>query len=217
MSVTVHPRIKSAVSPKEIERWRNIPTAIVADISKGACLLNPDIRPLLPPGKQPRMFGFAVTAICAAPDFGAVLHALDHMERGDVLVIAADGHRGNAMIGGILGGHLRRKEAAGIVCDGAVRDVAELAGWPELPVFTRYITPLGPTGVERGEVNAPAIVGGITINPGDLIIGDDDGVVSLRPEYVHTLIDAAEAKFALEVKWQSSLEGGRSVKETFRL
>lgn len=217
MAVTVHAKSKPVASAQEIERWRNVPTAIIADISKGACLIDPNIRPLMPPGKQPRMFGFAVTAICIPPDFGAVLHALDLMESGDVLAISAGGHRGNAMIGGILGGHLRRKGAAGIVCDGAVRDVTELAGWPELSVFTRHITPRGPTGVEHGKVNGPAMIGGVTINPGDLIIGDDDGVVALTAELIFTLIDAAEAKLALEAKWQSSLAGGKSVKETFGL
>jgi 4-hydroxy-4-methyl-2-oxoglutarate aldolase len=217
MAVTVHAKVKPVASPQEIERWRNIPTAIIADISKGACLIDPNIRPLMPPGKQPRMFGLAVTAVCVPPDFGAVLHALDLVERGDVLAISTGGHRDNAMIGGILGGHLRRKGAAGIVCDGAVRDVMELASWQELSVYARHITPRGPTGVEHGEIDASAMIGGVTINPGDLIIGDDDGVVALTPEFIRTLIDAAEAKLALEVNWQSSLAGGKSVKETFGL
>jgi 4-hydroxy-4-methyl-2-oxoglutarate aldolase len=217
VSVTVHPRTSLQVNAQEIERWRNVPTAIIADVSKGACLIDPDIRPLMPPGKQPRMFGFAVTALCEPPDFGAVLHALELVQPGDVLVIDAGAHRDNAMIGGILGGHLRRKGAAGILCDGAVRDVAELAGWPDLPVFTRFITPRGPTGAQRGKVNTAATIGGRKISPGDLIIGDDDGVVALNAEMIRTLIEPAEAKLALEEKWQASFAAGKSVKETFDL
>jgi 4-hydroxy-4-methyl-2-oxoglutarate aldolase len=217
VSVTVHPRTSLQVNAQEIERWRNVPTAIIADVSKGACLIDPDIRPLMPPGKQPRMFGFAVTALCQPPDFGAVLHALELVRLGDVLVIDAGAHRDNAMIGGILGGHLRRKGAAGILCDGAVRDVAELAGWPDLPVFARFITPRGPTGAQQGEVNATTTIGGRKVSPGDLVIGDDDGVVVLNAEMIRTLIDAAEAKLALEEKWQASLAAGKSVKETFGL
>jgi 4-hydroxy-4-methyl-2-oxoglutarate aldolase len=217
MSVILHKRPNTTASAPEIERWRNVPTAIVADVSDGACLIDPAIRPLLPPGKQPRLFGFAVTAICAPPDFGAVLHALDGIAPGDVLVIAAGGHRENAMVGGILGGQLRRKRAAGIVCDGAVRDVAELANWPDLPVFTRHVTPRGPTAAQLGHVNAPANIGGRTVAPGDLIIGDDDGLVSLNAEMIRTLIEKAEAKLALEVKWQTSLAAGTSIKETFGL
>jgi 4-hydroxy-4-methyl-2-oxoglutarate aldolase len=217
MTVTVHSKQASTATTHEIERWRKIPTAIIADVSDGACLIDPAIRPLLPPGQQPRLFGFAVTAVCQPPDFGAVLHALDIIEHGDVLVIAAGGHRGHAMIGEILGGHLRRKGAAGIVCDGAVRDVAELAGWNDLPVFTRHITPRGPTGAQLGEVNGPAVIGGRRIASGDLIIGDDDGLVSLNALMIPALIEKAEAKLAMEVKWQASLAAGKSIQETFGL
>jgi regulator of RNase E activity RraA len=217
MTVAVHPKSKAIASAQEIERWRKIPTAIIADVSDGACLIDPAIRPLLPPGQQPRLFGFAVTAVCEPPDFGAVLHALDVIERGDILVINTRGHRDNAMIGEILGGHLRRKGAAGIVCDGAVRDVAELASWADLSVFARHITPRGPTGAQLGQVNTPAMIGGRRIEPGDLISGDDDGLVSLSLEMIRTLIEKAEAKLAMEIKWQASLAAGKSIKETFGL
>ncbi len=200
-----------------LARWRHVPTAIIADVSNGACLIDPDIRPLIPAGRQPRLFGRAVTAMCAPPDFGAVLHALDGLVAGDVLVIAAQGHRDNAMIGGILGGHLRRKGAAGIVCDGAVRDVAELAAWSDLSVYARFITPRGPTAWQQGEVNAPVEIGGRVISAGDLVIGDDDGLVSLTSEEMTTLISKAEAKLSLEADWQKSLAAGQSVKETFGL
>lgn len=217
MAVTVHSKPKPGVTAQEIERWRKVPTAIVADVSDGACLIDPAISPLMPPGQQPRLFGFAVTAVCEPPDFGAVLHALDKIEPGDILVIDAKGNRHNAVIGEILGGHLRRKGAAGIVCDGAVRDVAELAGWKDLSVFTRHITPRGPTAAQRGAVNAPARIGGHVIAPGDLIIGDDDGLVFLNEALIRTLIENAEAKLAVEVKWQESLATGKSIKETFGL
>ena len=101
--------------------------------------------PLAPAGQQPPLLGCAVTAYCEPPDFGAVLHALEHVEEGDVLVIAAAGAREFAMIGEILCGHLRRRGGVGVVVDGAVRDVATLAGFSDFAVFARHITPLGPT------------------------------------------------------------------------
>ena len=136
---------------------------------------------------------------------------------GEVLVIAAAGHAETAMIGEILGGHLRRRGACGLVCDGAIRDVATLAGWDDFPVFTRYVTPRGPSAAERGAVNRPVIVGGCLVTPGDLVIGDDDGLVSLTPSAVRGRIGDAEAKLALEAEWQAHLAGGRSVRETFGL
>lgn len=155
MSVKIHQVSESLISAELLERWRKIPVAVLVDVSNGTCQIDPGIRPLRAPAQQPRLFGRAVTALCAPPDFGAVLGALDLVKAGDVLVIAAQGNAQHAMIGGILGGHLRRKGAAGIVCDGAIRDVAELASWNELSVYSRSITPLGPTGVSLGEVNAP--------------------------------------------------------------
>ena len=94
---------------------------------------------------QPVLFGRAITARCEPPDFGAVLHAIDLVGKGDVLVIAADGVTTHAMVGDILGGHLRNKGAAGCVCDGAVRDTHTLAGWYDFPVYCKTITPRGPS------------------------------------------------------------------------
>ncbi len=209
--------MSAGVLPEEFERWRNVPTAIVADVSGGACLIDPAIRPLRPAGQQPRLFGKAVTAHCQPPDFGAVLRALDEVKPGDALVIEAQGNRDHAMLGEVLGGHLRRLGAAGVVCDGAVRDVAELAGWNDLSVYCRSITPRGPTGVSLGSVNVQVTVGGLAINPGDLLIGDDDGLVALTPELARQHIVAADAKLALEVEWQKKLASGLSIKSTFRL
>ena len=175
------------------------------------------IRPLRPAGRQPRLFGRAVTALCEPPDFGAVLHALELVAPGDVLVIAAAGHAETAMIGEILGGHLRRLGCRGLVCDGAVRDVATLAGWDDLPVFTRWITPRGPASADRGAVNLPVVIGGCVVSPGDLMIGDDDGLVALTPAAIRGRIGGAEAKLALEAEWEASLASGRSGAGNLRL
>ena len=217
MSVTIHAVPTSDLSQTDIERWRTVPVAIAVDLGRDVGQIDPQIRPLLPPGQQPRLFGHAVTAVCEPPDFGAVLYALDLIEPGDVLVIAADGHAETAMIGDILGGHLRRLGGAGLVCDGAVRDVATLAGWADFSVFARYITPRGPSSAEHGSVNLPVPVGGQVVNPGDLVIGDDDGLVALSPSTVRARIDDAEAKLARENEWKANLARGKTVRETFGL
>ncbi len=123
MTVTVHSVPAPLLTPEEIEPWRAVPVAVAVDLVPDQ-QIDPLIRPLNPPGKQPRLFGRAVTAQCEPPDFGAVLHALEHAGPGDVLVIAAGGNAQFAMIGEILSGHLRNRGCAGVVCDGAVRDVA---------------------------------------------------------------------------------------------
>jgi 4-hydroxy-4-methyl-2-oxoglutarate aldolase len=218
MPVTMHP-LPSApgLAPAEIERWRTVPVAVAVDLGRDVGQIDPAIRPLRPAGQQPPLIGRAVTACCEPPDFGAVLYALDLIEPGDVLLIAAAGHPETAMIGEILGGHLRRRGGRGVVCDGAIRDVAELSKWSDFSVYARSITPRGPSSAERGAVNLPVVVGGRLVTPGDLIIGDDDGLVALSPAAVRARIGDAEARLAREAGWQTSLGGGRSVAETFGL
>lgn len=216
MTVTIHSIPTPLLAPEEIEPWRAVPVAVAVDLVPGE-QIDPQIRPLNPPGKQPPLFGRAVTAFCEPPDFGAVLHALEHSGPGDVLVIAAGGNAQFAMIGEILSGHLRNRGCAGVVCDGAVRDVGTIAAWSDLSVFARWVTPRGPNGAARGAVNLPVTVGGRLVTPGDLVIGDDDGLVALSRATVRSRIRDAEAKLALEAEWIAGLAGGRSVVETFGL
>ncbi|WNJ88865.1 RraA family protein [Bosea sp. 685] len=217
MPVSVQAPQIPQIAQSDLDRWRAVPAAIIADLDRHDALLDPRIRPICAVGRQPRLFGRAVTALCEPPDFGAVLYAVDAVGPGDVLVIAASGHAETAMIGEILGGQLRRKGACGIVCDGAVRDVATLAGWSDFSVFARSITPRGPSSAERGVVNRPVVVGGQLVSPGDLLIGDDDGLVVLSPAAIRRLIGDAEAKLAKEAAWEEALAGGTSVQSLFGL
>jgi regulator of RNase E activity RraA len=205
------------LTPEEIDPWRAVPVAVAVDLVRDQGQIDPDIRPLNPPGRQPRLFGRAVTARCEPPDFGAVLQALDQIRPGDVLMIAANGHRQTAMIGEILGGHLRSRGGAGLVCDGAIRDVATLSEWRDLSVFARSITPRGPASSGSGSVNVPVMIGSRQVTPGDLIIGDDDGLVVLSPIMVRRHLRDAQAKLAIEAEWIATLASGRSVAQTFAL
>jgi len=217
MPVTLHSPSPSALTEAEISRWAPVPVAVAVDLGQDAGQIDPAIRPLRPAGTQPRLFGQAVTARCEPPDFGAVLHALDLIQRGEVLVIDASGHRETAMIGEILCGHLRSKGIGGVVCDGAVRDAGTLGSWEDFSVYSRWITPRGPAGAERGAVNLPVEIGGCLVSPGDLVIGDDDGLVSLSPKVIRTRIADAEAKLARETAWVSALASGVSAAEIFGL
>jgi 4-hydroxy-4-methyl-2-oxoglutarate aldolase len=214
MAVTIH-RPPPPLNAGDSAPWRHIPVSIAVDL--GLAQIDPAIRPLRPPGQQPALFGRAVTALCEPPDFGAVLQALEQVGPGDVLVISAKGAPEFAMIGEILCGFLRRRGAAGVVCDGAVRDVATLARFDDFSVFARFVTPRGPKGAERGAVNAPVVVGGAQVTPGDLILGDDDGLVALTAQDMRSRIAEAQAKVAKEAEWIAGLESGGSVAEVFGL
>jgi regulator of RNase E activity RraA len=121
------------------------------------------------------------------------------------------------MIGEILCGHLRDKGAAGVICDGAVRDVESLAGWDDFSVYSRAITPRGPDGASAGAVQCATPFGGITITSGDLIMGDDDGLIALCPARAKEILPKAVAKLAMEEHWISQLKSGIAVTEVFGL
>jgi 4-hydroxy-4-methyl-2-oxoglutarate aldolase len=216
MPVTLYPAAAD-LTPAEVARWAEVPVAIAVDLVREAGQIDPALRPLRPAGQQPRLFGLAVTVQCAPPDFGAVLHALDVIGRGQVLVIDAGGYREAAMIGDILSGHLRAKGVAGLICDGAVRDVGTLGNWADFPVYSRWINARGPTGAEAGAINLPVTIGGARVSPGDLVIGDDDGLVVLSPPNARALIGAAEAKLGREADWTDGLAAGKSAAAVFGL
>jgi regulator of RNase E activity RraA len=215
MSVVINTRT-AALSDAQIEAWRDIPVSIAVDL-EASRQIDYAIRPQTLGATSLHLFGRAVTAQVTPPDFGAVVHALDHVQAGDVLVIAAGGETDFAMIGDILGGHLRNIGCAGLVVDGAVRDIDTLGSWIDFPVFARAVNPRGPTGAADGELNSMVTVGGCTITPGDLIIGDRDGLIALSPDLVLARIDDAKAKLKAEETWVAGLKAGKTAAEVFGL
>lgn len=216
MTVVLHtPRI-TPIPEELLGRWRRIPVAVAVDLAP-ECQIDPAIRPMLPAGQQPALFGRAVTVRCVPPDFGAVLHAVGTIGPGDVLLINAGGYAGCAMIGDVLGGHLHRRGAAGVICDGAIRDIAGLSALQGLSVYSRSINPKGPTNASEGEVNSVTVIGGCSVSPGDLVAGDDDGLFAISPSHLPALIAAAEAKLELEASWTARLKAGDPVTDIFGL
>jgi regulator of RNase E activity RraA len=214
MTVVLHPA--PAPLPEDlIAPWRDVSAALAVDCAPGARQIDPAIRPLRRAGHQPRLVGRALTIRVSPPDFGAMLHALDHARAGDVLCVEAGGDGVTAMIGDILSGHLRRIGVAGIVVDGAVRDVATLARWDDFAVFARHVTPRGPTGAAAGVLNAQVTIGGARVDPGDLILGDDDGLVCLPPETVAEGLGPVREKMARETAWEVRLAAGEAAAAVF--
>lgn len=217
MSVQVHERSDTTVSSELVDRWRVVPVAVLVDLDTGIRHIGPAIRSLLPAADHPTIIGRAFTARCEPPDFGAVMHSLDSIAPGDVLVIAANGHTDHAMIGDVLGGFLRTKKIVGVVCDGAVRDVATLSTWTDFPVYCSSTTARGPTGKEHGSVNGVVSLGDIQINPGDWILGDADGLAVLSDDELEHWIGAAEARLIMEEEWMTQLANGTSPATVFDL
>jgi len=198
-----------------VDRWRRVPSAVAADHLHGRGHADPAIRPLRPFDESPRLVGIAVTAWCEPGDYGSVHHAIAAASAGDVIVVAAGGRRDIAVIGELLGGAARRRGIAGVVVDGGVRDVATIRSWPDFHMFSRWITSRGPTTMERGSVNEPIVFGGVSVAPGDLVIGDDDGLVFVPYALTESLLPSCLARVDAEAGWQASLDTGLSTVEVF--
>ncbi|HEX8375147.1 MAG TPA: RraA family protein, partial [Geminicoccaceae bacterium] len=194
MPTRVHRPALAPLAPETVAAWAGVAVTIAADLFRGRTLVDPAIRPLKAfAGGGARLVGAAVTAWCEPADYGPVHHAIAAAGPGDVVVVAAGGRPDAAMIGELLSGAARRKGIAGVVVDGPVRDVGTLASWPDFPVFSRGSTARGPSSMERGSVNGPVVFGGVRVEPGDLVLGDDDGLVVIPRGEAEDHLDAALA------------------------
>ena len=121
------------------------------------------------------------------------------------------------MIGELLSGSARLKGIAGVVVDGAVRDVGTVAQWPDFAVFSRWVMPRGPSSMERGIVNGPIVFGGVAVSPGDLVIGDDDGLVFVPHALAEAKLEPCLSRVQAEIGWEKLLASGQSTLEVFNV
>ena len=202
---------------KLVDLWAQVPSSVAADVLAGLTVVDAAIRPLKPLHAGKRLVGLAVTALCEGTDYGPVHHAIAVAQEGDVVVVEAGGRSSPAIIGELLSGSARLKGVRGLVVNGAVRDVGTLREWDDFPVFTRHITPRGPSSYDRGVVNDVIALAGVKVAPGDIVLGDDDGVVIIPSEEAAAKIDAALARVAAEAGWEKELMSGRSTLDVFNI
>jgi 4-hydroxy-4-methyl-2-oxoglutarate aldolase len=182
------------LSAEELSAWKAIPVAIAGDAMNRQNLLHSRVRPL---GQNYHLLGQARTVSVIAGDNSAIHAALGLVEPGQVLMVDGGGHTDRALWGDILSSVAKRKNLAGIVLDGAVRDVAELRGG-DMPVYASGVSPAGPTKGWGGTIDTAISCGGVAVKPGDVILGDDDGVAVIPLERVNALRTLAEERLAFE-------------------
>jgi len=138
---------------------------------------------------------------------------------GDVIVVDAGGEVAQAIIGEIMTAHAAKRGIAGFVIDGAIRDADAIAG-SGLPVFARGVTHRGPYKDGPGEINVAICIAGMVVNPGDIIVGDADGVLALPQDMAAEVIAAAAAQSQKEEATLAAIAAGtidrRWVDETLR-
>jgi 4-hydroxy-4-methyl-2-oxoglutarate aldolase len=160
---------------RTLRAYAGLPTGFVTDAYNGRGCLDYRIKPLTPDMK---LCGPAITAFCSPGDILAAMAILDFAKKGDVIVIAAGAETNAAKIGDLWLHWAKRIGVAGILCDGLVRDVVGLLK-ADLPVFARGIAPNAGYKSGPGAINAEVSCGGVAIAPGDVIVGDRDGVVAI--------------------------------------
>ena len=166
------------------------------------------LQPYHKPGDR-TMAGTAVTARSRGGDNLTYLRALEFCRPGDVLVVDAAGDLNNAVVGGILTFYAATIGLSGVVIDGAIRDVAEIRA-NEFPVYARGVTHRGPYKDGPGEINVPITVGGMVVNPGDIVVGDQDGLLAIPQDGgVPELIEKARGVLVAEAKTIQAMKEGR--------
>jgi len=170
-----------------IARLLEIDVSALSDADKTLPVVDPAVRAVVP---DVRMAGPAYTVV-AEDDHLAVMTALAEAAPGDVLVVATHGGT-RAVFGELFATEARRRGLAGIVCDGLCRDVRGLRAIG-LPVFARGTTPRSGTTASRAPGGQEVAFGGVTVRPGDIVFGDDDGLLVAGPERIAAALETAEA------------------------
>lgn len=165
------------------------------------------IRPF---AKKARLAGRALTVRTAAGDNLFIHKALDEVFAGAVLVVDGNGFEGRSLIGEIMVAIARSRGAAGCVIDGAIRD-AESISAGDFPVFARSAIHLGPYKNGPGAINVPVSVGGMIVHPGDIVVGDADGIVAFSPTIAADLLEATKKQADKEAGMMQSVANGTYV------
>jgi 4-hydroxy-4-methyl-2-oxoglutarate aldolase len=169
------------------EQFRDAPTCFLVDAMGGAGALDWRIKPIV----GASVFGLALTCDCGPGDNLALNAAIAQSRPGDVLVAATGGFDRTAIVGDLLLGVARNRGVAGFVTDGLVRDIVDLERLG-LPVYAMGATPNSPGKRGPGSVGLPIVCGGATVESGDIIVGDRDGIVVVPRAKIKDTLAALE-------------------------
>lgn len=191
-------------SKELVEKFRTIPTAIVSDNMHRIFAGGTGLRPF---HGDAVLCGSALTVRTRPGDNLMVHKALDIAKPGDVIVVDASCDLTNAIIGEIMLNYAITRGVAGFVIDGAVRDCGAIAKGG-LPVYARGVTHRGPYKDGPGEVGVPVTVGGMVVSSGDIVLGDEDGVLAVPQSHAEEILALAVAQQVREAGILASIADG---------
>ena len=157
--------------------------------------------------RRGKLVGSALTVKTRPGDNLFIYRAMTLVQPGHVLVVDAGGDLTNACVGEIMKSYLQQRGCAGLIVDGAIRDVAAFEN-DEFPCYARGHVHRGPYKDGPGEVNVPVNIGGQVIQPGDVIVADEDGIVSFPPSQAEALVQKAREHAAKEERIMAEIASG---------
>ena len=194
--------------PKLIDAYSTLPTSNVADVLNRNCGMNPRIKLMSSPSK--RLCGPAYTVKTRAGDNLTIHAALNFIGEGDVLVISNEGASNRSLMGEVMINYLfYTKKIAGLIMDGPMRDIDSLKSY-DFPIYANGTCPGGPYKEGPGEINVPISCGEIPVNPGDIILGDEDGVVVIPRNDAAEVLPACQAFVQTDAKKALAAKNGQA-------
>lgn len=187
-----------------VDQFRDVVTPHISDNLNRMQAVSSSLRPYHERGK---LLGVALTVKTRPGDNLMVHKAIDMAQTGDVIVVDAGGDTTNAIVGEIMLRLAEKRGVTGFVIDGAIRDTAAFAEG-KFPVYAKGITHRGPYKDGPGEINVPVSIGGMIVHPGDIIVGDEDGLVSVSPKDAERLLTLIHQQQMHEKSILESIENG---------
>src|SRR5699024_6747258 len=198
------------VSKDLIDQFRGLPVANIADNMNRSFCIGGNIKSF----NNAPLLGSAFTVETRPGDNLLLNKAIDLALPGDVIVVEGHGDLNNALIGDLMVTWAQRRGIAGFVIDGAIRDSNDISNM-DIPVYAPGTTPAGPYKDGPGEINTIISCGGVSVSPGDIVVGDSDGIVVVSKEEAQNILEASYKTKEKEDKILSDINNGNWNREWF--
>ena len=192
-----------------IEDFGKISTTVISDAMNRTNVMKASIKPLI---ENVRIAGNAITVKCIVGDNIMTHMAIYLAMAGDIIVIDGKGYADKSIWGGIKKEVSKDRGIEGIVIDGSIRDIQDVKKL-QYPVFCSGVTSAGPHKGWGDSINVPIQCGGVPVHPGDIIVGDDDGVVVVPLKDANEVLEKARERRKLEEGWMKKIGAGKPTLE----